>query len=318
MSESKRDTLRVERLTMVDLGGEVEVRHDTGGSMLLLPEEQRALAAWLDPEAERGLTAARLGVGALELLLEEEQAQIRALRSDLAEARALTWQASKHLETDRAEARRERDQALADLARVEAERASLAAALRYERSAADPEWDATDGAHPAWWRGHHHGASSMALALESARAEVQRLKADRDAATRRHRGEVQRLKAALAVARLDADEAEQEAADLRGRLGRMPWEDDEEREHAPSVAAALDAAADDPTEGGRWRVLTAGDVLPEGYQWRLRGRTEWSAGVRVGARITPADSMEREHRAPATAPADDDEPSVADGFEVTL
>ena len=29
----------------------------------------------------------------------------------------------------------------------------------------DPESDATDGAHPAWWRGHDNGARGVALAL---------------------------------------------------------------------------------------------------------------------------------------------------------
>lgn len=36
----------------------------------------------------------------------------------------------------------------------------------------DPIWDATDGAHPAWWRGHDHAAQKMQEALDKARAEA--------------------------------------------------------------------------------------------------------------------------------------------------
>lgn len=29
----------------------------------------------------------------------------------------------------------------------------------------DPELDCTDAAHPAWWRGHEHGAASVVQAI---------------------------------------------------------------------------------------------------------------------------------------------------------
>ena len=40
----------------------------------------------------------------------------------------------------------------------------------------DPMLDATDGAHPAWWRGHDHVVARMGAALTDARAEVARLR----------------------------------------------------------------------------------------------------------------------------------------------
>ncbi|RPJ36949.1 MAG: hypothetical protein EHM35_07260 [Planctomycetaceae bacterium] len=36
-----------------------------------------------------------------------------------------------------------------------------------------PEWDATDGAHPCWWRGHDNGADGMRAALADARRLLQ-------------------------------------------------------------------------------------------------------------------------------------------------
>lgn len=32
----------------------------------------------------------------------------------------------------------------------------------------DPEWDATDFAHPAWWRGHVHGVTGAAAVIRAA------------------------------------------------------------------------------------------------------------------------------------------------------
>ena len=41
----------------------------------------------------------------------------------------------------------------------------------------DPIYDATDGAHPAWWRGHDHAAVKMREALDGARANALWLRA---------------------------------------------------------------------------------------------------------------------------------------------
>lgn len=41
-----------------------------------------------------------------------------------------------------------------------------------------PEFDATDGAHPAWWRGHDHAAAKfieLKLRLEASLADVKEL-----------------------------------------------------------------------------------------------------------------------------------------------
>lgn len=35
----------------------------------------------------------------------------------------------------------------------------------------DPEWDATDGAHPAWWRGHDYVSARFKEELDKARRE---------------------------------------------------------------------------------------------------------------------------------------------------
>ena len=40
----------------------------------------------------------------------------------------------------------------------------------------DPDLDATDAAHPAWWRGHDHVAARMGAALTDARADAARLR----------------------------------------------------------------------------------------------------------------------------------------------
>lgn len=89
---------------------------------------------------------------------------------------------------------------LAELARVTAERDAAekhaavmeshacsmkAGAFGLLRSALadNPDFDATDGAHPAWWRGHAHGARRMAAALDAARAERDEARASMEALT---------------------------------------------------------------------------------------------------------------------------------------
>jgi chromosome segregation ATPase len=298
--------------------------------------------------AERGLTAARLGVGALELLLEEEQAQIRALRSDLAEARALAWETAERLTgwdaaveraddlidatvramgsywadnadiypcsdslpdaveavvDDLAAAIRERDQARADVARVEAERASLAASLRYERQAAGPEWDATDAAHPAWWRGHDHGAAGMARALEEARAERDQAQAILTLA--------ERERAMLGGAWRSAEDQAKRLLREQRRLLTERVRMREERDQALAVARqAEEWAARLP---GTWRLLDPGETARVGDQYLevCGGRLVWEA-VRPDQQTPVADdeavrrmvrpAEEREH-APSVAAA---------------
>lgn len=46
-----------------------------------------------------------------------------------------------------------------------------------ERLRDNPSDDATDAAHPAWWRGHDNGANGMAKLVEKLRAEGERLRA---------------------------------------------------------------------------------------------------------------------------------------------
>ena len=42
----------------------------------------------------------------------------------------------------------------------------------------DPEFDATDGAHPAWWRGHDYVSARFKEELDKARRERDNLRAD--------------------------------------------------------------------------------------------------------------------------------------------
>lgn len=39
----------------------------------------------------------------------------------------------------------------------------------------NPEYDATDAAHPAWWRGHDHAERKMREQVDRLMAEVARL-----------------------------------------------------------------------------------------------------------------------------------------------
>jgi len=64
----------------------------------------------------------------------------------------------------------ERDEARADRDAFDAARCAAVAEAAKEALADNPDFDATDGAHPAWWRGHDHGARGMAAALYAARA----------------------------------------------------------------------------------------------------------------------------------------------------
>lgn len=66
---------------------------------------------------------------------------------------------------------------------------SALAEARVELETTKPEWDATDGAHPCWWRGHDNGSKGMIAVnakleanLAEARAEVERLRSAMDAA----------------------------------------------------------------------------------------------------------------------------------------
>ena len=98
----------------------------------------------------------------------------------------------------------------------------------------------------------------------------------------RHGGAVHILDASLAVWRRDwpAGAVLTATAEPKGWLIA---------DRGPRVAPV----ADDPTEGGRWRMLGVGDRRPEGYQYRLRGAL-------VGLEID--DVQRREYRAPV-APA---------------
>ncbi len=67
--------------------------------------------------------------------------------------------------------------------------------LRAELAWTDPQWDATDGAHPCWWRGHDRGVAGMRQRLEEVTRDlreersrandyleaVAQIRADRDA-----------------------------------------------------------------------------------------------------------------------------------------
>lgn len=44
--------------------------------------------------------------------------------------------------------------------------------LRKELESTKPTWDATDAAHPCWWRGHDNGAKGMAKLVEELRAKL--------------------------------------------------------------------------------------------------------------------------------------------------
>lgn len=44
--------------------------------------------------------------------------------------------------------------------------------LRAQLASADPQWDATDAAHPAWWRGHDHAAKKFEELVSGLRAKL--------------------------------------------------------------------------------------------------------------------------------------------------
>ena len=46
------------------------------------------------------------------------------------------------------------------------------------KAADNPEFDATDGAHPAWWRGHDYVSARFKEEIDKARRERDNLKAD--------------------------------------------------------------------------------------------------------------------------------------------
>lgn len=79
----------------------------------------------------------------------------------------------------------------------------------------------------------------------------------------------------------------------------------EEMRRAAS-APARKPAADDPTEGGKYRwPLKAGEVRPKGYQRRLLGQREWHDGVAAGKPIRPSSLVVYEYRAPVEAAAEE-------------
>lgn len=68
------------------------------------------------------------------------------------------------------------------VAAAEKDRDALRAELASLQASLDPSADATDGAHPAWWRGHDDGAKGMTALVEKLRAELAEVKAERDEA----------------------------------------------------------------------------------------------------------------------------------------
>lgn len=64
----------------------------------------------------------------------------------------------------------------AELRRAHAEIDRLRAEVAALRD--DPEFDATDGAHPAWWRGHDYVSARFKEELDKARKERDDAKAD--------------------------------------------------------------------------------------------------------------------------------------------
>jgi hypothetical protein len=103
-------------------------------------------------------------------------------------ARTVVAQAEdlERVTAERQEARRQRNRALDELSDVKDEHAVDLATLR---PTDDPMLDATDGAHPAWWRGHDHAAEKMREALDDARLTADRLLGENTAIT----AEVERL-----------------------------------------------------------------------------------------------------------------------------
>lgn len=87
-------------------------------------------------------------------------------------------------------------------------------ALRAQLSSTDPEHDATDAAHPCWWRGHDNGAKGMAELVERLRAKL--AEAER---TIQHKVEELRHESAQFWAeRRRADAAEARVKELERRL----------------------------------------------------------------------------------------------------
>jgi hypothetical protein len=63
-----------------------------------------------------------------------------------------------------------------------------------------PEFDGTDGAHPAWWRGHDDGAKGMAKLVEELRAKLAENDESFNAANEVYNSHLKELEAKLAEA----------------------------------------------------------------------------------------------------------------------
>ncbi len=108
-------------------------------------------------------------------------------------------------------------------ARAEAAEAKVAELERQN----DPAYDATDAAHPAWWRGHDNGAKGMAERVASLQARLDVVREDR---------RLQRVRATdaeIALDKLQAQLREREEAirrlleypfDLRGEVGSLLYD----------------------------------------------------------------------------------------------
>jgi hypothetical protein len=81
----------------------------------------------------------------------------------------------ERLRLELAQANEAKEQLIDQLDEAQYERDRLRVELAQMKD--DPQWDATDAAHPAWWRGQEQASREWSKRLEAMRAENEKLKA---------------------------------------------------------------------------------------------------------------------------------------------